>query len=273
MDPAENIVINLVSSLIWAIIGAVAYTLFRATLRRRATAFSRMSGICHASKKIHLVYGLVDLRRDGTHYSIDEGDVCALCLALSFMETKFGPHKIFAINSQAALTNLGSYTDIVAISGPVWNDISGHFINAVKSLARFAETVNASGETVDALEVQLASGAAVFTTAYEDGVPRECYAMVVAGAAKSGRADGVAQNVVVAAGISALGTYGAVCWLGTLIKSAPRKLSKQMRRRNRTKVTILRVVDTSPKGFRAYAADNSCPSFLTVEAVYEFVLS
>lgn len=95
MGVGSSVGVNLLSALIWLIIGAIALQLFKFFLARKGTAFSKLSGITRASSAIHLVYGLVDSRRNGTHYSVDEGDVCALCLGLSFLETKYDPKKVF----------------------------------------------------------------------------------------------------------------------------------------------------------------------------------
>lgn len=269
MGVGSSVGVNLLSALIWLIIGAIALQLFKFFLARKGTAFSKLSGITRASSAIHLVYGLVDSRGNGTHYSVDEGDVCALCLGLSFLETKYDPKKVFAINSQAARTNLGGYTDIVSISGPIWNDISAHYLSTLDLPAVFSERTLEDESAIDTLVVKNGSQETILETSYTDGVPRECYGIVVAGPVSTGRSDQKKQNIVVAAGISALGTYGAVCWLKSLSDSSTSKLPKNFRDASKVKVAILAIRDNSPKGFRAYAADNSNPGFLSFEVIHE----
>jgi hypothetical protein len=265
---AGDITINIIAAFIWLLIGAASVRLWSFIKNRRINGFHRFTGIVPDTKLVHLVYGLVEKTREGPAYSVEEGDVAALCASLSFLERRFGVTQVCAINSHAARTTFSSYQSIVSISGPIWNEISRFFLDKFDLPAKYRErTIN--GQKTDVLELNVDGKKTQFRTLYSDGTPRECYSLVVSGIAAEGLGSQRRQVFTVVSGISPLGTFGGVHWLRQLEQNRHNDFAKKSTPRsfNKWSCAVLKVTDNSPKGFRCYASEVDTPGFLKLELV------
>jgi hypothetical protein len=123
---------------------------------------------------------------------------------------------------------------------------------------------------IDILVDQVLDSPKIYKTHREFNIPRECYALVYRGSWETS-ADGKKRHFVVAAGISPLGTYGAVTWL--------RKCSTQRLKKNpfikglkaeEHAMIILRIRDSTPDGFQAYSAEPDTPGFLKIDTISQY---
>lgn len=265
MEVGSSVAINILSTALWVICGALLVKCLSAYEARRETAFNRFAQMSRRARLVHLTYGLVEIKEGAARYSVQEGDLSAICSALSLLQDSFGAKKVFVLSPNAALSQFGAVENLVSVSGPVWNVITRRLLEENPVLVSF-QTIDGDDVLVDK------SGGATkcYKAVRESGIVRECYAIVYRGSRETS-ADGKKRHFVVAAGITALGTFGAVTWL--------RKCSTQRLRQNpfvwrlendEHALLLLKVRDPSPEGFQAYSAGPESPGFLTIEIVAQY---
>lgn len=257
---SESILINVISAGIWLMLGISTVKIYNLVKLRSKTPFSTFTNFDFRIKKIFLVYGLVETQSQGLRYSVEEGDVSALCASLSLLENRFGVKKVEVINCHASLPQFGSFENIFSISGPVWNPVTKGLIERLA--IPIVEFANKNGE--DVLLLKKGQKEICYKTISKDGVAREDFAIIIRGQLESTEGD-FFQNIVVASGISSLGTFGAVMWLRRLANGGLNNEEyKKIRMAGNKILVILKVVDSSPKGFRAYTANCANPGFLSL---------
>jgi hypothetical protein len=235
-----------------------------ATQARRA--FLRFTGFGPDIKAIHIIYGLVERTGYAPGYSVEEGDVSALCAALALAQRRFGVKRVLVVNSFAALPAFAKYAHLLVVSGPVWNGISRYYLDICKAPVQFVEKV-VDGVSMDVLLSEFTSHQRCYKTLRENDRPYECYGLVLSGHYPSLHA-GPPQTVTVAAGISPLGTFGAVHWLRSLDGRRWKEVFGTAKYfRGEWRYVVVKVIDRSPKGFRSYASEIDTPGFLSLEVV------
>jgi hypothetical protein len=78
-----GILIDLIASVIFTILGAVSYRYLYLPYRRRTNALSRLSPLDFSKDPVYLCYGLVSPDEPGKHYTVAQGDLSAITLGLS----------------------------------------------------------------------------------------------------------------------------------------------------------------------------------------------
>lgn len=258
------VAINLLSAFLYFLIGAVGYLISGQIWRLRRSAFHKFSGYPRGLKKVHLVYGLVQTNKKKSRYTVEEGDVTSLCSALLLLEENFGVNRVDVGSCHSVTNSLGDLKNIVSISGPVWNSVTKRIMDQLNLPFQFAEI---NGE--DALVID--GDGEPKTTIYEDDVARVCYGVVLRTLIEGGDGQKQGHHAVVAAGVSALGTYGATVWLRRLSRRRSNKTDLWRNARlDEPIAVILRIEDKSPSGFRAFASGPTKPAFLDVEIVDQF---
>lgn len=261
----SSVAINILSAALWVLLGAALLKLYDAYEARRETPFNRFAQMPHRVRVVHLTYGLVEVKDGVAPCSVQEGDLSAICSALTLLQDRFGAKKVSILSPNAALSQFGTIDNLVSVSGPAWNAITRTLLQANPILVSF-QAIGGDDVLVDKTGYETKYYKAV----RESGIVRECYAIVYRGSHETS-ADRKKRNFVIAAGITALGTFGAVTWL--------RKCSTQRLRQSpfvwRLKkeehaLLLLKVRDRSPEGFQVYSARPDSPGFLTIEVVAEY---
>jgi len=267
-----DLLLNLLAAALWVALGATATRIIIAIRKRRRDAFARFTDIPPGAKRVHIVYGLIERSQPIESYTLEEGDVAALCVALSLVQERYGAEATCPVNAYAARPTFASYTNMLLVSGPIWNSLTKYYLDQGPSYFEFAQEVDAAaGRRNDVLTITSGGTTTILRTIRSNGIPRECFGLVLSGQFPPLR-KGPPQRVTIAAGISPLGTFGAVHWLGSL---GGRKLEEvgviSVARRPTWRCAVIKVEDKSPKGFRSYAAELDKPGFLSlhVEAYQE----
>jgi len=256
---------NLLASLLWLLGGILLTAFYRSYRARRQTLFNHFSQMPFGIGNVYLVYGLIEPEDIKQLCTVEEGDVSAVCSALSLLEERFGPTRVSVLNSRAAQSLFGSIDNLLSVSGPVWNPITRALLQEMRLPIRF----DRDGEK-DVLRDELTPARRVYETRYDGTIARECYGIVCRGSLETS-ANKRKKCFTVAAGISALSTYGAVTWL--------RKISTMQGRddvflgslkKHEHAVILLRVTDQSPQGFKAYSASTPDPGFLKVDVIAQY---
>ncbi len=259
----SDIVISILSSALWVLGGVLLVKLYSVYITRRETLFNRFAQMPHGVKLVNLTYGLIGTEANAR--TAEEGDVSAICSALSMLLDRFDTKKVSVLSPMVALSEFGTVDNLISVSGPVWNPITHTLLDASPIPVSFKED---GGDDVLIDHVHVSPK--IYKTRRESNIPRECYALVYRGSWETS-ADEKKRNFVVAAGISSLGTYGAVTWL--------RKCSTQRLKNNpfikglkkdEHAMVILRVRDNSPAGFQAYSAGPNNPGFLTIDTLAQY---
>ncbi|NHA01361.1 hypothetical protein G5V59_20075 [Nocardioides sp. W3-2-3] len=152
----------------------------------------------------------------------------------------------------------------------MWNDVSRDLIMSSPFDVAF-QTIARHGATDDALVAKGSDGAsfASLTTLRDaDGRPRTCYGIVQVTHEGGSRAASIRHRVVVA-GVSTLGTFGALRWLEELadVDVLPEHHVGHANG-TRDRFAIVRVTDTSPDGFFTYGSNSLAPTFLAIELLH-----
>lgn len=264
MDGAgSGIAINIISTAIWVLSGAFLAWLYRLYKTSRETVFNRFAQMPYRIDRVHLTYGLIGSKAPSR--AAKEGDVSAICSALAMLQERFGTKKVSVLGPTAALAEFGNVDNLISISGPVWNPITRNLLNAGNIPVSYQVE-----EGDDVLVDSSTNPPKVYKTSRQSSIPRECFAIVYRGSWESS-AHSRKRHFAIAAGISPLGTFGAVTWL--------RKCSTQRLRTNpfvqslkkdEHAIVVLKVKDSSPDGFQAYRAGPDSPGFLTISVVSQY---
>lgn len=256
----DSIFINIVSAILWALIGVIAFRVYGVIKKRLSTPFNHLTKFYPGLSRVHLIYGLIDLDEIRNKSFIEEGDVSALCAGLLLLENVFGTKKVEVINYKAALLHFGSYENVLCISGPVWNPISKVILEKLDAPVKFE-----TEDSEDVLVFSTKNDNKRFKTKIVDGIEREDYGILVSGKLNTIEND-KGQNATVFAGISSLATFGAMIWLKSISNGNISKEQTKIFKKNKgTVLILLKVQDKSPNGFKAYTANQNNPGFLNVE--------
>ena len=261
--------LGIIQSALFVLLGFLLKIGISYWLERSSDGFHKFTGFEPGAKsRLRVVYGLIKDSNNFHRYA-HEGDVSAICAAIHFLSSKrLGP--ISSICSTSALSDYGNWLELLSISGPVWNLVSREILsNSVFDIA--FSTGNVNGVNDDIMTVSAKNGnifTKLSTTRSTDGIPRECYGLVVS-VHNPRRGDRRLRHHTVVAGLSTLGTYGALQWLEGLADDSnlpAHDFGGDTGIRDR--FALLRVVDSSPEGFSSYGSDSLAPSSLSIELLH-----
>ncbi|MGH8604078.1 MAG: hypothetical protein ACREXR_15300 [Gammaproteobacteria bacterium] len=203
-----EILINLIASIIFAILGAVSYRYLYLPYMRRTNALSRLSPLDFSKDPVYLCYGLVSPSEPDKHYTVAQGDLSAVTLGYQILAGNYGGERVRIQNCVVTEPHVSEVSNLLAISGPRWNSVTKRYMGRLGSPLRFTDDRKAlilrkrdrSRET--------------FTNTYRpSGDPEVCYGIILGGVMRHSDRK---QNVVICAGSNSFSTYGCVIILDDL---------------------------------------------------------
>jgi hypothetical protein len=223
--------------------------------------FGAFTGINKGSRsRLRVVYGLAD---SNPHPIAQDGDVSSLATALLMLSREHLLGDVTATAARSALGAFRSWRELLSISGPVWNPVSADIIRSAALGVHFSVGLTASGDPDDTLVIEQSdTDDRVLETIRRDGRPTECYGLVLVLHRRIPQSHRF-QHAVVAGGISTLGTYGALHWLGELRHTRLDEVVPQATQRGlHDRWAVIKVVDSSPDGFTTQSSGSDSPAFL-----------
>ncbi len=196
-----DVVINLISDVIWLASGAFLVLSWR-FFARRLNLFVRFTGLFPGKDRCLLSYGLIPPHTGAKHpyYSIEEGDVRALTVISASLTRRLSDRQVSLLSHFDIEGFLDSSDCIVSLSGPLYNSATELLIGATGSPVTFDRASRAMVVSKDDAETRY------FTKVLPNGRPEECYGMILRSKRKTqSQRD---QNVIIIAGLSNLSTYG-----------------------------------------------------------------
>lgn len=258
---------SLTSNWVAAISLVVAGFLLRSAaiwLRHRiGDGFGAFTGIDKGShRRLRVVYGLAN---SNPHPIAQDGDVSSLAAALLMLSREHLLGDVTATAARSALGDFRSWRELLSISGPVWNPVSAEIIRKAALGVRFDIRQTSSDDPDDVLVIEQSGTERVLETTRQGGRPIECYGLVLVLHRRIPNSHGF-QHAVVAAGISTLGTFGALHWLGELRHTSWDEMLPQATRRGlHDRWAVIKVADSSPDGFTTQSSGSHSPAFLDLE--------
>jgi hypothetical protein len=227
--------------------------------------FGIFTGIDKGSRgRLRVVYGMAD---SNPHPIAQDGDVSSLATALLMLSREHLLGDVTAMAARSALGDFRSWGELLSISGPVWNPVSAEIIRKAGFGVRFEVRQPPNGDPDDVLVIEQSGTNHVLRTTRQDGRPTGCYGLVLVLHRRIPQSHRC-QHAVVAAGISTLGTFGALHWLGELRHTSLNELLPQASRRGlHDRWAVIKVGDSSPDGFTTQGSGSGSPSFLDLELV------
>ncbi len=204
-----GILIDLIASVIFTILGAVSYRYLYLPYRRRTNALSRLSPLDFSKDPVYLCYGLVSPDEPGKHYTVAQGDLSAITLGYQILEENYGGERLRIQNCITTEPHLNEVSNLLTISGPRWNSITERYMGRLGCPLRFAD------DRKSLILRERGGSREIFTNTYRpSGYPEVCYGIILGGVMRlSGDR---AQNVVICAGSDSFSTYGCVIILDDL---------------------------------------------------------
>jgi hypothetical protein len=209
-----GILIDLIASIIFTILGAVSYGYLYLPYRRRTNALSRLSPLDFSKDPVYLCYGLVppgerDKHYRDKHYTVAQGDLSAITLGYQILTENYGGGRLRIQNCVATEPHLNEVSNLLTISGPRWNSITERYMGRLGSPLRFAD------DRKSLILRERGGSREIFTNTYRpSGYPEVCYGIILGGVMRRG--GDRAQNVVICAGSDSFSTYGCVIILDDL---------------------------------------------------------
>lgn len=216
-----EIVINVIASIIFAILGAVSYRYLYLPYRRRSNALSRLSPLDFSKAPVYLCYGLVSPSASSVNYKVVQGDLSAITLGYQILVENYGGERVRIQNAVVTEPHLSEVANLLTISGPRWNGITERYMGRLGSPLQFADDRKALIlHERDGLQK-------VFINAYRpSGDSEVCYGIILSGVMR--RRGDRAQNVVICAGSNSFSTYGCVIILDDLRHSRSLRRMEQL---------------------------------------------
>jgi hypothetical protein len=243
MDLTTTVLINILSSLLFALLGAVAYRFTLEPLQRRVNVLSRLLPLSVRGAPIVLCYACISRRsKHNRHmYTVEDGDVAALIAATTLLRDNYSAKRLIVINQFVTEATVSTIKNLLCVGGPGANQITERYIGVTGSPVWFDRT---PGSVAVSSDGSVDPSERLMTTFRESGEPAICHGVIIAARIKN--AIGQAQNVVICAGYTTLGTYGAVLYLHRLenCRRVPPEL-RSLRSGNRWAI-VLRVCDRAP---------------------------
>jgi hypothetical protein len=204
-----EIVINLVASAIYAILGAGSYRYLYLPYRRRKNALSRLSPLDFSKDPVYLCFGLVSPDESSKHYTVEQGDLSAITLGYQILTENYGEERVRIQNCMVTEPQLSEVSNLLTISGSQWNSVTERYMGRLGSPLRFADDRRAW------VLCERDGSQKIFSNSYRpSGDPEVCYGIVFGGVVM--RRGNKAQNVVICAGSNSFSTYGCVIALDDL---------------------------------------------------------
>ena len=139
------------------------------------------------------------------YYMVEEGDVRCLYLVYSLLGALYGREVVEAISEDNLRHDVHTRSNLVVLSGPVWNKTMELYLGLLGSPVRFAW---------DGEDLQLVGLREHYKTVYVgDHRVKECHGILLAGTIEVA---GRTQHVIVIAGCSNLSTYAGASLLDRL---------------------------------------------------------
>ncbi len=203
-----EIVINLIASIIFAILGAGSYRYLYLPYRRRTNVLSRLSPLDFTTAPVYLCYGLIPPDDPSRHFTVAQGDLSAITLGYRVLGENYGGERVRIQNCMVTEPRLNEVSNLLSISGPRWNSITERYTRTLGSPLRFSDDRKAL------IFCEPDGSREIFLNTYRaSGDPEICYGMVLGGVVRRG---GSEQNVLICAGSNSFSTYGCVIILDEL---------------------------------------------------------
>lgn len=209
MEITSSIGVNLLSSLLWLVVGAAIYRLVITPLQQRRTVLSRLLRF-RSSEGVTICYGIIPPHRGSVYYTVAEGDLAAINHAYSALAASFGYNRVRAVSHQTAHGNLSGLPNVVSVSGPKWNRVTEILLGRLGSPVTFNQTEELVIQRPGEPEKRFS------TIRRPNGEEQTCYGLVCGGSIET--STGERRRVVICAGLNTISTYGAVVFLAKLGK-------------------------------------------------------
>jgi hypothetical protein len=164
----------------------------------------------------------------------------AITLGYQILADNYGGERIRIQNCVTTEPHLNEVSNLLTISGPRWNSITGRYMGRLGSPLRFADDRKA------VILHKPGDSQKNFSNTYRtSGDPEVCYGIVIGGIVKRG---GRAQKVLICAGSNSFSTYGCAIILDELRRSRSlRRMGKLAELRSQSRWgMIVRVQNLSP---------------------------
>lgn len=209
-----EIIINLIASVIFAILGAVSYRYAYLPCKRRMNVLSRLSPLDFSKHPVYLCYGLISPGEASKHYTVEQGDLSAITLSYQVLVENYRGERIRLQNCMITEPYLNEVANLLSISGPRWNSITERYMKRLGSPLQVAD------DRRGVILRESNGSAELFPNTYRSsGDPDICYGIILGGVLMSG--GDRAQNVLICAGSNSLSTYGCVIALDHLRYGGP----------------------------------------------------
>jgi hypothetical protein len=204
-----DIVTNLIAALIFVVLGAGSYRYLYLPYKRRLNALSRLSPLDFSKDPVYLCHGLIAPVKPNNQFTVAQGDLSAITLGYNILVDNYGGERARTKNCMTIGSDLDEVFNLLSISGPRWNSITGRYLTMLDCPLSFSDdrTAVVAREPDGTLDV-------FHNTYRSSGDPETCYGIVV-GAAITRHGDR-AQNVLICAGSNSFTTYGSVIILDEL---------------------------------------------------------
>lgn len=257
---ARDIAINVVASILYASVVLIAGRYVIVPAYRRRTMLARALPFDRGQKSIAICHGILPPPAGSKYYSVQEGDLAAITHLNAALVDLYGKDRVATLSARRAVTHLGDYGAVAAVSGPRFNGATELLLGRLGSPVVFDTTeklIVKKGDTLEAHVPEVGS----------DSTEVVCYGVVVAGRVQN--AAGRRQRVVVCAGLNTLSTYGSVVFLASLrefraLRDQP-ALRKTMKRDRWA--AILRVESLSAEGESPTEKASLDPDHISVSVV------
>jgi len=206
---ANPIVSELISNLIWVLLGAVILYVYSKLLKPYSTALHYVLPFRFNKVPIHICYGLVSPNPHNERFTIEEGDITALYTLVSLMNEVYGEKRIKVQSYIPTYHALETIDNLVSLSGPWWNKVTELYMGRLGSPVIFDRASDKVVFTDSNDQVK------IFGTEKDASeTPISCHGIVLVGEVRT--AIGHKKYVVICGGNSYLSTYASVLVLQRL---------------------------------------------------------
>jgi hypothetical protein len=134
-----GIVINLIASIVFAMLGAGSYRYLYLPYRRRTNVLSRLSPLDFTTAPVYLCYGLIPPDDPSRHFTVAQGDLSAITLGYRVLGENYGGERVRIQNCMVTEPRLNEVSNLLSISGPRWNSITERYTRTLGSPLRFSD--------------------------------------------------------------------------------------------------------------------------------------
>jgi hypothetical protein len=209
MPGQVEIIINLISSIMFSILAGVSYRYLYLPYRRRTSVLSRLSPLDFTSDPVYLCYGLIPPDATSKNFTVAQGDLSAITLGYQVLVENYGRERVRIQNCMVAEPHLHEVLNLLSISGPRFNSITERYMKMLGS------PLGISNDPKGLVLSRPEGSQEIFLNSYrKSGDPEVSYGIILGGVVMH-RDDG-AQKVLICAGSNSFSTYGCVVILDEL---------------------------------------------------------